>query len=71
MSYSIRVVDDDGRPRSGIGVQVFYGLTHSGTTYTDDDGWVEFDDDPTFGEIYIDGESQGEHTLKGTLSFTV
>jgi hypothetical protein len=46
-TFSIRVVDEDGRPVSNREVTIDYGTMRGvGTEYTDDDGWAEFS---TFG----------------------
>lgn len=49
-NFSIRVVDEDSDPLSGIEVTVFYGASGGGllpggseTRYTDSDGWAEFE----------------------------
>lgn len=62
-AFSIRVVNSDGNPKSGIRVTVDYGLfSGQDTKYTASNGWVSFnnlDGDLTHGEVYIDGVSQG------------
>ena len=77
MSFSVRVVDSDGDPRRGIRVYADFGLLHGGLTeHTGDDGWAAFE---TAGnnyvtvELFVDGESQGDHSLSDgdTFSFTL
>jgi hypothetical protein len=42
-TFSIRVMDSDGRPASGIRVDISCGIWGSDDAYTDDDGWASFD----------------------------
>ena len=76
MSFSVRVVDSGGRPRSGIRVYADYGLMNGGATeYTDDSGWAEFTPagDYVSAEIFVDGDSEGELGISDgdTFSFTL
>lgn len=75
ITYSIRVVDEDGDPVEGIEVAVHYAWTHS-KERTDEDGWAQFEVDVTGNGIratvYVDGENMGEPWLEDgdTLSYT-
>ena len=76
MNFSVRVVDSDGEPRSGVEVYADFGILSGGLSeYTDNDGWAEFETggDYVSVKIYVDGESQGDHGLEDgdTFSFTV
>lgn len=76
MSFSVRVVNEDGRPRRGIRVYVDFGFANGGRTeYTDDSGWATFEPsgDYVSAEIFVDGDSQGEHGITDgeTFSFTL
>lgn len=75
-SFSVRVVDSEGEPRSGISVYANFGLMHGGLTErTDDNGWAEFEasGDYVTVELFVDGESEGDHGLEDgeTFSFKV
>ncbi len=59
--FSIRVVDEDGDPKSGVTVSIFHHGFMGGTQkgYTDDDGWVSserYHHAPTITEVYVDGD---------------
>jgi hypothetical protein len=41
ITFSIRIVNEDGEGISGVRVYVLYRLTED-TEYTDDDGWAHF-----------------------------
>jgi len=76
MSFSVRVVDEHGRPRRGIRVYADFGIWNGGLTeYTDDSGWATFEPsgDYVTAEIFVDGESQGDHGISDgeTFSFTL
>lgn len=76
ISFSVRVVDEDGDPRKGISVYANYGLLHGGhSEYTDEDGWATFEPsgDYTTAEIIVDGDNQGEYPISEgeTFSFTL
>jgi hypothetical protein len=80
LSFSVRVVDSDGKPRKGVKVGYDFGLVDGAdSAYTDSDGWATLHFSPAgggvsgVGEIYVEGESQGRHTVEDgdTLSFTV
>ncbi len=79
---SIRVMSDDGDPKSSVEVKIFFsGLIGTVTTeYTDSDGWANFDipevDDYTMhvDKIYIDGSNVDESIsldTGDTRSYTV
>lgn len=77
ISFSIRVVDEDGNPVEGARVFVAYEWTHD-EDYTDDDGWVEFEKEtmlsPTVSAtIYVNGEEVGQVQIEDgdTFSFTL
>lgn len=74
--FSVRVVDDDGDPREGASVTVFYSGLLGGheTQYTDEDGWTTFQNyEDRGGEVFVEGENMGEHSLSDgrTYSFTI
>lgn len=73
--FSIRVLDSNGDPREGVGVQIYYDINFTGDKKrTDEDGWVTFTNyDHRPGEIWVDGEDMGHHSLSDgrTYSFTV
>jgi len=76
MTFSIRVVDSDGRPRDGVRVTADFGLLNGQLTeVTDDDGWVTLEPagDYVTAEFFIAGESQGAHGIEDgeTFSFTL
>jgi hypothetical protein len=59
-TFHVRLVDEDGNPKRGMKVWAkesgIFG--ESGTEYTDDDGWVEFensllDEDKIISDVYI------------------
>jgi hypothetical protein len=65
LSFSIRVIDDDGYGVSGVGVGIDFGFVGLGfafeTEYTGDDGWAEFDlgidDDSIYAKtIFVGGD---------------
>jgi hypothetical protein len=41
-AFSVRVIDERGRPCKGIDVQCLYEHSGTQTEYTDSDGWAEF-----------------------------
>jgi hypothetical protein len=74
--FSVRVMRDDGNPAKDVGVMIDYGLIGGGTEEkrTGRDGWVEFHNrDNVPGDIWVHGESMGEHSLADgkTYSFTI
>ena len=75
--FTVRVVDEAGRPQSGIKVAVDFGILHGmAEEYTDSNGWATFDNlngDVVCGEFYVGGESQGEHSThdRDSYSFTI
>ena len=74
-TFSIRVVDEDGRPRRSVKIMVGYGAMGGvGTEYTDDDGWTtwEIHDHVSF-KVYIDGGDgiSRSFTDGDAVSFTV
>jgi len=76
MSFSVRVVDEDGNPREGVRIYSHYGILHGGhAEYTDEEGWATFEPsgDYTSVEIMINGDSQGEYSISDseTFSFTL
>jgi hypothetical protein len=74
VQFSIRIVDEDGEPRSGVKVTIHWAWTWS-AEYTDDDGWAEFDVDgsPATGTVYAGGDELGEIAAEDgeTFSFTL
>lgn len=78
-SASIRIVDSDGDPRSGVEVTLFFsGFTHL-SEYTDDSGWAEFEIDAdvhsnqVVTSIHAGGEEVGGSMMiddGDTLSFS-
>jgi hypothetical protein len=73
MTFSVRVVDSDGDPRSGVRVYVNYGLMNGGATeYTDDDGWAVFEPsgDYSSAEIYVDGDCMGDYGIEDGETFS-
>jgi len=76
MEFSIRIVDTDGNPRSGVRVLINWSWTTS-DEYTDEDGWAEFDagdgTSPSTGSLSADGEDLGKVVFEDgeTYSFTV
>lgn len=76
MTFSVRVVDEDGDPREGIEVHASFGIMHGGLVeHTDSDGWANFEPSGEYVtvKLFVDGESYGEHPLEDgdTFSFTV
>lgn len=74
-TFSIRVVDEDGRPRSGVTIMVAYGSFGGvGTEYTDDDGWTQWEllDHYSF-KVYIEDNEGVDCTFEDgdTCSFTI
>jgi hypothetical protein len=76
MSFSIRVVDEDGNPRVDVPVSAHTSLDYS-KGRTDSDGWVELDFYFLTGsfrvfQIYVDGDDMSEHSIEDgdRLSFT-
>lgn len=79
ISFSIRVVNEDGEPVQGAMVSVIYDVTNQ-DDYTDEDGWVEFErPKPALGgsgirgTIYINGEEVGSPWIADgdTFSYTL
>ncbi len=74
MEFSVRIVDEDGNPRSGVKVLINWPWTWS-AEYTNDDGWAEFDVDggPATGKVSAGGDELGEIVPEDgeTFSFTV
>jgi uncharacterized GH25 family protein len=77
ISFSIRVVDEDGNPVENARVTVIYSFTQQ-EDYTDEDGWVEFQRDTMFqtaisATIYVDGEEVGQELIEDgdTFSYTI
>jgi hypothetical protein len=76
-TFSIRVVNENGDPMEGITVLVSFGIWNGHSEeFTDNDGWVEFDnlnDDLTHGEIYVNGNKQGDYSTGSgdSYSFTI
>jgi len=77
INYSVRIVNENGSGVKGRRVAVHYDFTHH-DDFTDSDGWVSFTKDNMMHDfasatIYVDGDSQGQHTIRDgdTLSFTV
>lgn len=73
--FSIRVLDDNGNPREGVGVVVDFGhLIGHAQEYTDEGGWAEFEVSDSIstssGEIYVNHESEGEYGLNDGDSFS-
>jgi hypothetical protein len=76
MTFSVRVVDNDGDPKEGVRVMANFGILHGHLIeLTDQDGWAEFEPagDYTSVEIFVDGENQGDHSVEDgdTFSFTI
>lgn len=76
MSFSVKVVDSHGSPKSGVRVYADFGLWNGGLTeYTGDDGWAEFNTagDYVTMELFVDGENYGHHPVSDgeTYSFTL
>jgi hypothetical protein len=76
--FSVRVMRSDGEPATDVGVMISYnGVLLPGgceEKRTDRDGWVEFHNpDELTGEIWVHGESMGDHSLADgkTYSFTI
>lgn len=74
--FSIRVVNDDGKPVRDIKVVVDFGLLDGDQSeYRDSDGWVEFNNhgDYVSAKFYVDGHDKGTHSTYngGTHSFTI
>lgn len=78
-SFSIRVVNSDGDPRSSVRVAVSdpgpLGLGVK-SEHTDDDGWTYFDwpEGSSAGlDVYVDGSMDGNHHFEEgeTISLTV
>lgn len=72
--FSVRVVDDEGEPRRGVGVMIYYHVLHQDKARTDSDGWVQFHNPKNeSGHIWVDGQEMGNHSLADgkTYSFCV
>lgn len=65
ISFSIRVVNDEGDPVEGVKVTVsFDGIFHGvGEDFTDDDGWAQFESSSMHhvatGKVYLGDEEVG------------
>jgi hypothetical protein len=63
-NFSIRVVDEKGRPCRSVKVTVDFGIWNGQSSeYTDDNGWTTFDNsdgDLVTGEVFINHESKGD-----------
>jgi len=76
-TFSIRILGEDGRPISGAGVMVDYGMWHgTATEYTNESGWAEFSNqggDLVSGDFFARGVSLGTHSTRDgeTYSFTI
>jgi hypothetical protein len=76
ISYSIRIVDEDGNGVEGANVYIEYGglLGSWDEGYTDENGWVEFDtSQDIISKVYVNDEIVGEdyRVEEGdTFSFT-
>lgn len=73
--FSVRVMRENGKPASDVGVMIDYGLLHGyDEQRTHSDGWVEFHNhgDKT-GKIWVHGTNMGSHSLRDgkTYSFTI
>jgi hypothetical protein len=73
--FSVRVIYEDRKPASDIGVLIDYGLfVGTEEKRTRSDGWVEFHNhgDKT-GTIWVHGQKMGLHSLADgkTYSFTI
>jgi hypothetical protein len=76
MSFSVRVVDQDGDAKEDVEVMAFFTLMGGSLTeYTASDGWAEFDTvgDYNWVQLYVDGHEEGTFELKDgdTFSFTL
>lgn len=76
ISFSVRVVDDDGDSVEGAKVFIAYPWTWD-EDYTDEDGWVEFEKDlmtsnGVRAKIHVNGDEVGEVFIEDgdTFSFT-
>lgn len=78
---SVRIVDDEGNPKSGVDVTLFFFGLLAGhlSEYTDDDGWAEFELDTDFSpqnieRLAVNGEfvaEPGNVSDGETMSFTI
>lgn len=76
MSFSVRVVDQEGSPIEGIKVTADFGIAHGQSSdYTDSGGWATIDasGDYVTCTIFVRGENQGEQAITDgeTFSFTI
>lgn len=76
ITFSVRVVDDDGQPVEGAKVAVHYPWTHD-HGYTNEDGWIEFEKNIMTANgvrttIYVNGEEVDTPWVedRDTFSFT-
>ncbi len=74
-TFSIRIVDEKGRPRRSVKVSVAYGsLGGVGSEYTGPDGWTKWEtlDHVSF-RVYVDSHDEGTYGFKNgdTRSFTL
>lgn len=83
-SFSVKIVDEDGEPKSGVEVSVSYMGILSGfeDKYTDEDGWVTFHKgdnvlggrDVGVDKLYVNGELVKDDFYPedgDTMSFTI
>lgn len=75
MTFYVRVVNDEGDPRT-VKVTAFFGILNGFLEeYTDDDGWATFNTSKEYdtAHIYADGEDMGDISISDEerMSFTV
>jgi hypothetical protein len=74
-TFSIRVVDEKGKPRRSIKVSVAYlSFGGVGSEYTDNDGWTKWETlDYVSFRVYINGRDEGRFGFEDreTRSFTL
>ncbi len=63
--FSVRVMYDNGKPASDVGVAIDYGILYGvDEKRTHSDGWVEFHNHgDKSGKIYVHGKNMGDHSL--------
>ena len=80
IAFSIKVVNTEGNPQSGIEVSVFdqsFMPVGTQTEYTDSDGWAQFEfqmiTTSFFGEVYVNGDRAGSRKFRDgdSASYTV
>lgn len=73
--FSVRVVYENGKAASNIGVMIDYGwLNGTDEKRTHSDGWVKFHNHgDKSGTIWVHGHKMGSHSLSNgkTYSFTI